>query len=126
MFIKYEDISNEVLIDARTNEEFLSMPLFHKNIPIINSKSHSKIKKFYPCAIFVILLGLYRNRLSIKRKLLEYSQFGSVPIVVGCSRGRLRSPILCLYARFLGIDAKVLSRGIKRFYAIKKSSFFKL
>ena len=35
------------------------------------------------------------------------------------TQGRLRSPIMYLYARYLGIDAKILKGGIKPFF-IKK------
>ncbi len=116
MFIKYEDINDEILIDCRTEEEFNSMPLFNKNIPIIDRKTHMMIRKFYPCAFFVIIHGLYKNKDNIKSRLLEYSDNGNNKIILGCSRGRLRSPVMCIYARKLGIDAKVLYRGIKRFF----------
>ena len=36
-------------------------------------------------------------------------------ILIGCSQGRLRSPAVWLYARFLGIDAKILQYGIKHY-----------
>ncbi|MFI3209506.1 MAG: hypothetical protein R3Y64_00405 [Peptostreptococcaceae bacterium] len=116
MYINYEDITNEVLIDCRTSEEFAIMPLFKKNIPIINRKTHLIIKKFYPCAFFVIIYGLIKNYKDIKQKLLLYSDNCTKDIILGCSRGRLRSPIMYLYARSIGINAKVLKNGIKRFY----------
>ena len=36
-------------------------------------------------------------------------------ILIGCSKGRLRSPAVWLYARFLGIDAKILKYGVKHY-----------
>lgn len=116
MFIKYEDITNEVLIDCRTKEEFKKMPLFQKNIPIIDKKTHDMIKKFYPCAFFVIIYGLFKNKNYIKEKLIKYSDNKTKNIIIGCSRGRLRSPIMYFYAKKLGLNAKVLYKGIKRFY----------
>ncbi|TQQ83892.1 hypothetical protein EXD82_09360 [Peptacetobacter hominis] len=116
MFIKFEDISDEVLIDCRTKEEFAEMPLFDKNIPIIDKKTHNMIKRFYPCALFVILFSLIKNKDSIRKKILEYSVQGEKKVVFGCSRGRLRSPIMCLYARYIGVESVVLSKGIKRFF----------
>lgn len=116
MFIKYEDIKDEILIDCRTEEEFALMPLFDKNIPIIDKKTHTMIKKFYPCAFFVITYGLLKNKKQIKQKLLEYSNNKTKKIIVGCSRGRLRSPIMYFYAKSLGLNVKVLYKGIKRFY----------
>ena len=38
------------------------MPLFKYNIPIITKRTHQMIKKFYPCALFVITYCLYRDR----------------------------------------------------------------
>ena len=116
MFVRYENIKDEVLIDCRTREEFERMPLFDKNIPIIDESTHDKIRKFYPCALFVILYSLFKNKEYLKNKLLEYSDNGKKKIIIGCSRGRLRSPILCLYARNFGIESEVLSWGIRGYY----------
>lgn len=116
IFIKFEDIKDEVTIDCRTEEEFYRMPMFKYNIPIITKKTHQMIKKFYPCALFVITYCLYRDRERLRSELMRYSKHGTKKLIIGCSRGRLRSPILCLYARHLGIDAVVLSKGLKRFF----------
>lgn len=116
LFIKYEDITDEVTVDCRTEEEFYRMPLFKYNIPIITKRTHQMIKRFYPCALFVITYCLYRDRDRLKRELMRRSKGCNRKLVIGCSRGRLRSPILCLYARYLGIDAVILSKGIKRFF----------
>ncbi|MGL5245475.1 MAG: hypothetical protein ACRC7R_09915 [Sarcina sp.] len=113
MFIKYEDITKEVAIDVRTITEFENMPLFCNNIPIINEKEHSTIKKMYPLALFIIVLSLYRNKKEIRKKLLKLSKDKKEKLIIACSRGRLRSPIVYLYARYLGIDCKILYKGIK-------------
>lgn len=113
MFIKYKDINNRILIDVRTNKEFLDYSICKENIPVINEKTYLKIKKFYPCALFVILYELYKDREYITRRLYKVSKNGTRPITLMCSRGRLRSPVMCLYAKYLGIDANVLWKGIK-------------
>lgn len=46
LFIKYEDITDEVTVDCRTEEEFYRMPLFKYNIPIITKRTHQMIKSF--------------------------------------------------------------------------------
>lgn len=114
MFIKFKDITNEITIDVRTRSEFNNMKLFKYNIPVINEYDHMRIKTFYPLAIPIILISLYRNRNYIKRNLLLLSENGKLPIVIGCSRGRLRSPIVFLYAKLIGIkNCKILFGGIK-------------
>lgn len=113
MFVKFKDIKGERLIDVRTYKEFVETNLFPINIPVINGKQYAKIKRFYPCALFVIGANLIKDRKRIKERLLEESNFGTYPIILACSRGRLRSPLMCIYARMLGINAHVLLGGIK-------------
>lgn len=121
MFIRFENITNEITIDVRTVSEFNSMRLFQYNIPIINEDEHIRIKSFYPLAIPIILISLYRNKNYIKKNLMLLSNDGSLPIVIGCSRGRLRSPIVFLYAKFIGIKkCKILFGGIKVFFLTKE------
>lgn len=116
MFIKINELNeNDITIDVRTVSEFNNFTIFKYNIPIINEAQHKRIKKFYPTAIPIILYALIKNKETIKKDLLKVSNHGKRKIIVGCSRGRLRSPIMCLYARMLGIKCKVLYRGIKRF-----------
>lgn len=116
MFIKINELNkDDITVDVRTASEFNDFTIFKHNIPIINEAQHKRIKKFYPTAIPIILYGLIKNREIIKRDLLKVSNYGKCKIIVGCSRGRLRSPIMYLYARMLGIKCKVLYRGIKRF-----------
>ncbi len=121
MFIRFENITNEITIDVRTVSEFNSMRLFQYNIPIINEDEHIRIKSFYPLAIPIILISLYRNKNYIKKNLMLLSNDGTLPIVIGCSRGRLRSPIVFLYAKFIGIKkCKILFGGIKVFFLTKE------
>lgn len=116
MFIKYENIKSEKVIDVRTESEFKSMNLFPYNIPIINETQHNKIKLFYPTALFIIAWSIFRQRELIKESLLNISNDGEHPIIVACSRGRLRSPLTYLYAKYLGLDCKVLTKGIKHHF----------
>ncbi|WP_152891744.1 hypothetical protein, partial [Clostridium tarantellae] len=106
-------IRTEVTIDVRTKTEYKLMPLFSCNIPIINEKQHKIIKKFYPLAFFIIFLGIYKNKNFIKETLINLSNNKKNKIIFGCSRGRLRSPMMYFYAKYLGIDCKVLYKGIK-------------
>ncbi|GAA0071660.1 hypothetical protein UT300003_31850 [Clostridium sardiniense] len=121
MFIRFENITDEITIDVRTVSEFNNMRLFQYNIPIINEDDHIRIKSFYPLAIPIILVSLYRNKNYIKKRLMILSNNGAHPIVIGCSRGRLRSPIVFLYAKFIGVKkCKILFGGIKIFFLNKE------
>ena len=125
MFIDYEDIQKEdITIDVRTIEEFNSMPLFKHNIPLINKEEHDRLKKRIYLAIPIILKSFIKNKEEIKKQLLFFSYHGKKRVIIGCSRGRLRSPIIYFYAKKLGINAKILNKGIKRFY-IKKPNNIK-
>lgn len=113
MFIKYHKIKDERVIDVRTITEFKTNSLFSYNIPIINESEHKLIKKFYPMAFYIIIKSLLKNKSYIRYELLRISSNGDLPLVIGCSRGRLRSPVVCIYAIILGIKCKVLYKGIK-------------
>lgn len=116
MFINYEDIqTDDITIDVRTSEEFLNKTIFESNIPIINKKEHQKLKKIPFLAIPIILNSLRKNRYEIMYQIYFFSYFGKRRLIFGCSKGRLRSPIMYLYARLLGVDAKVLKKGIKTY-----------
>ncbi|MGL4450214.1 MAG: hypothetical protein ACRCTZ_03350 [Sarcina sp.] len=119
MFIKLEDIENERTVDVRTKEEFEKTPLLQYNIPIINKQEHQKIKKMYPLAFIIIYLGFRKRKAQVKKDLLKISEDGKYPLVIGCSRGRLRSPYVYFYAKSIGIKCKILSRGIKRNFETK-------
>lgn len=129
MFIKLENIENEKLIDVRSEEEHKEMPLCKYNIPVINKNEHNILRKNIYLAIPIILYGLIKNRKLIKRDLLTISDNKAKKVVIGCSQGRLRSPIVCIYARMLGIKSFVLKNGIKQYYVPKErgiKSWFKL
>ncbi len=129
MFIKLENIENEKLIDVRSEEEHKEMPLCKYNIPVINKNEHNILRKNIYLAIPIILYGLIKNRKLIKRDLLTISDNKAKKVVIGCSQGRLRSPIVCIYARILGIKSFVLKNGIKQYYVPKErgiKSWFKL
>lgn len=129
MFIKLENIENEKLIDVRSEEEHKEMPLCKYNIPVINKNEHNILRKNIYLAIPIILYGLIKNRKLIKRDLLTISDNKAKKVVMGCSQGRLRSPIVCIYARILGIKSFVLKNGIKQYYVPKErgiKSWFKL
>lgn len=129
MFIKLENIENEKLIDVRSEEEHKEMPLCKYNIPVINKNEHNILRKNIYLAIPIILYGLIKNRKLIKRDLLTISDNKAKKVVIGCSQGRLRSPIVCIYARMLGIKSFVLKNGIKQCYVPKErgiKSWFKL
>lgn len=119
MFIKLEEITDERTIDVRTKEEFEKMPLLEYNVPIINAKEHQKIKKMYPLAFIIIYLCLRKRKGEVREALLEISENAKYPLVIGCSRGRLRSPYVYFYAKSMGIECKILSRGIKRHFETK-------
>lgn len=120
MFIDLKDLKDEVLIDVRSCEEYISMPLCKYNIPVINQKDHKFLKKHLYIALFIIFYGLIKNRKMIKKELLDKSDNRKNEIVLGCSQGRLRSPIVCIYARLIGIKSKVLKGGIKQYYKPKE------
>lgn len=117
MYIDINEIrKDDVTIDVRTAEEFKAMPLFKYNVPIINKQEHDTLKRKMYLAIPIILKGFNKNKDNIKNQLLELSCNKDKRIIIGCSRGRLRSPIVYIYAKRLGINAKILNKGIKRFY----------
>lgn len=120
MFIDFKDIKDtDITIDVRTKQEFENMTLLSYNVPIINHKDYKLLKKRIYLAIPIVLKGLFKNKKEIAEQLHELSHYRKYRLILGCSQGRLRSPIMYLYAKYLGIDAKVLKSGIKPFF-IKK------
>ena len=122
MFIDYKDINKftDVTIDVRTNTEYNNMKLFEYNVPIINEDDYNKLKKHKYLAIPIILKGLIKNRKQIREDLEDLSRYRGYRLILGCSQGRVRSPMMYFYAKYLGIDAKVLRSGIRPFF-IKKN-----
>lgn len=116
MFINYEDIQkDDITIDVRTSEEFNENTIFESNIPIINKEEHQRLKKIPFLAIPIIIKSLIKNKKEIQDNIFFFSYFGEKRLIFGCSKGRLRSPIMYLYAKSLGINAKVLKKGIKTY-----------
>ena len=102
----FTDLNNDnynQTVDVRSSEEFNSTTLLQHNVPVINIAQHQLLHKHLYLAGIIVFYGLFKNRQFIKR------------ILIGCSQGRLRSPAVWLYARFLGIDAKILQYGIKHY-----------
>lgn len=114
--IKYEDITNEITIDVRTKDQYLENKILQYNIPIMNKKEHDFLKKYLLIAEIIIIISMLRNIKQIKSELLEKSYSKKNKIVIGCSKGRLRSPTMWAYAKLLGIDAKVLQGGVANIY----------
>ncbi|HBI93793.1 MAG TPA: hypothetical protein DDY58_15995 [Terrisporobacter glycolicus] len=110
--IKYNDITDEITIDARTEDQYNSDKKLQYNVPIINRNQYDFLHKYLIIAEIVIIYGLLKNIKKIKLELLKISNNKKSKIVIACSKGRLRSPTLWAYAKYLGIDAKVLDGGI--------------
>lgn len=110
--IKYNDITDEITVDARTRDQYNSDKKLQYNIPIINKIQYDFLHRHLIIAELVIIYGLLKNLRNIKRDLIKISNNKKSRIVIGCSKGRLRSPTLWAYAKLLGIDAKVLEGGV--------------
>ena len=103
-------------IDVRSVEEFKTGKLLQYNVPVISKEQHQLLHRHLYLAGIIVFYGLFKNRKFIRKKLLEISNNRQNKILIGCSKGRLRSPAVWLYAKFLGIDAKILKYGIKHYY----------
>ncbi|MGL4912282.1 MAG: hypothetical protein ACRC3Y_07595 [Romboutsia sp.] len=110
--IKYEEITDETTVDVRTQEQYLENKILKNNIPIINKKEHDFLHRHLFWAEVIILYVMIKNIKTIKNQLLEVSDNKKNKLVIGCSKGRLRSPTMWAYAKLLGIDAKVLKDGV--------------
>lgn len=112
----FTDLNNpeyKKTIDVRSHEEYRLSPILQYNIPIINKKEHEFLHRHLYLAGIIVFYGLFKNRHFLKKELLKISNNKNDKILIGCSQGRLRSPSVWLYARFLGIDAKILKNGVK-------------
>lgn len=119
--IKYKDITDEITIDVRTEDQYNDNKKLQYNIPIINKIEYDFLHKYLIIAEIVIIYGLLKNLKKIKSDLLRMSNNKKSKIVIACSRGRLRSPTLWAYAKYLGINAKVLDGGV---VSIESNEFF--
>lgn len=100
------------------------MKLFNYNIPIINKAEHDLLKQHIYLAIPIITKGLMKNKESIKKDLeFYYNYHNKNRFVIACSQGRLRSPFVYFYAKYLGYDARILKYGIKPHFIKKKNSW---
>ena len=123
MYIKYEDIKpNDVTIDVRTKEEYESMTLLEHNLPVISREEHQLLKKRIYLTIPIVLKGFFKNKSILKNRLHELSHYRRYRLIIGCSQGRVRSPIVYFYAKYLGIDAKVLKGGIKPHFGFRQKN----
>lgn len=123
MYIKYEDIKpNDVTIDVRTKEEYESMKLLEHNLPVISREEHQLLKKRIYLTIPIVLKGFFKNKSILKNRLHELSHYRRYRLIIGCSQGRVRSPIVYFYAKYLGIDAKVLKGGIKPHFGFRQKN----
>lgn len=120
----FTDLNNseyKKTIDVRSFEEYISLPLLQYNISVISKREHEFLHRHLYLAGIVVFYGLIKNKKYIKKELLKISNNGKYKILIGCSKGRLRSPAVWLYAKYLGIDAKILKYGVKN-YKSKKIS----
>lgn len=106
---------NRISIDVRSFEESSAMPLLNHTVPVINKQEHTFLHKHLYLAALIVFYGLYKNKKHIRYELLKISNNGENKILIGCSKGRLRSPAVWLYARYLGLDAKILRNGIRHY-----------
>lgn len=109
--IRYKDLDKSyMLIDVRTSREFKKDRISKVNIPVINEKEHDFLHKNKSIAGLVVLFGLLKRHKQIKKYLLKYKDN---VLVFHCSKGRLRSPMVWIYGKFiLGLDCMVLENGI--------------
>lgn len=112
--IDYKDLTTEVTVDVRTMNEYKTMNLLDYNLPVINEKEYDFLQRYKSIAGIVVLYGLLRNLKVLKINLLEISEDRKRSIVVACSKGRLRSPMVWIYAKLLNIDTKVLKGGVHK------------
>ncbi|WLD27643.1 hypothetical protein CDIFMA2_15250 [Clostridioides difficile] len=117
--IKHSEIVDEVVVDVCTSIEYGSIAKLEHNISVINEKEYDFLHRYKPIAGIVVLYGLIKNHKKIKDRLLSISDNNSKKIIIACSRGRLRSPIVWMYSKYLKIDSKVLMDGI---HSLKNNS----
>lgn len=117
--IKHSEIVDEVTVDVRTPTEYGSITKLQHNISVIDEKEYDFLHRNKPIAGIIVLYGLIKNRKNIKDELLSISDNNSKKIIIACSKGRIRSPVVWMYSRYLKIDSKVLLDGIN---SIKNNS----
>ena len=116
IFTNLNDNKYNKTIDVRSVEEFKTGKLLQYNVPVISKEQHQLLHRHLYLAGIIVFYGLFKNRKFIRKKLLEISNNRQNKILIGCSKGRLRSPAVWLSAKFLGIAAKILKYGITHYY----------
>ncbi|GAA0101737.1 hypothetical protein UT300012_24520 [Paraclostridium bifermentans] len=107
---------NDILIDVRSEEEFITGSITEHNVPILRQEDRGFCYRYTPLVFLVIGNGLYKNRESLCDYINEVAlNEKKNRVVIACSRGRLRSPITWLYLsiKYPELEFKVLRGGIK-------------
>ena len=117
LYVHENDIKDNICIDARTKEEFIIMNYFKNNIPVVNKETHYILRKYKIISPLIILLSIIKNNEYIKKELFRLSNNKENTLIFACSKGKLRSPSLCIYSRLLGIESYVLRGGIKHHFS---------
>lgn len=110
--IKYEDIKDEITVDVRTKEQYSENNVFKYNIPIMTKEEHDFLHRHLFWAEVIVIYGMIKNIKEITKDLIRVSHNKTKALIIGCSKGRLRSPTMWAYAKLIGINAKVLENGI--------------
>lgn len=93
--IDMDEINEDyITIDVRTVEEFIKYSPLKYNVQIINRKEHLFLHKHKRIAGLVVLYGLIKSHRRIRSELIRISNNKKEKLVIGCSKGRLRSPML--------------------------------
>ena len=115
-YVTFSTISpHDITVDVRSKEEFEKQKRLTYNVPIMSEHEHQEMKRYIYFAIFIILYRLFQNRREIEEKIrgiLENHPTGT--LIIGCSRGRLRSPLTAIYlAVKLNRRVYIIKDGVK-------------
>ena len=114
--IEFNEIKTPSLtIDVRTVSEYRQHPMLAHNVPVMDEQAHQTMKKIIILACPFISYHLYKNRHRIHQEIQHLLiTHPNQPIVIACSRGRLRSPLMAVYISLrFKVDVYVVKRGIK-------------
>lgn len=126
LYVNINGTSDRICVDARTREEFILMNFYENNIPVINKETHYILRKCKILAPVLLTYSILKNKKEIDEALMRLSKNKTQALAFACSKGRLRSPSICIYARLKGIDARVVKGGIKKFFSKEvQSKYFK-
>lgn len=109
-----EILPTDLVLDIRSVEEFEKGSLTEYNVPVIKQSDRGFCYRYTPLVFWVIGNGLLKNKDRIC-EFIETKCEGNHRVIVACSRGRLRSPIVWLYLKrkYTDMEFKVLRKGIK-------------